>query len=134
VSDHPNAELIRAFHRVQHAFYGGGPAEPVRALLADDVAWRVPGRNAIAGDYRGVDEVMGYFERRRDHAHSTLRITVHDVLANDDRVVILAGGTIERDGRKLGWETVGLFRIEEGRIAEGRLVPFDQEAFDEVWA
>jgi hypothetical protein len=32
------------------------------------------------------------------------------------------------------WETVGVYRIADGRIAECWLVPFDQGAFDEIWA
>jgi hypothetical protein len=30
-----------------------------RGLLADDIAWHVPGRRAIADDCRGYDRVLG---------------------------------------------------------------------------
>jgi hypothetical protein len=32
----------------------------LRGLLADDIAWHVPGRRAIADDWRGYDRVLGY--------------------------------------------------------------------------
>jgi ketosteroid isomerase-like protein len=51
-----------------------------------------------------------------------------------DRVVQLADGAALRDGRELRWETVGVFRVADGRIAECWLVPFDQASFDEIWS
>jgi ketosteroid isomerase-like protein len=77
---------------------------------------------------------MGYFERRRALARRTFRVHVRDVLASGDLVVQLAGGTAELGGDEVEWETVGIFRVRDGRIAEGRLVPFDQYLFDEVWS
>jgi hypothetical protein len=29
---------------------------------------------------------------------------------------------------------VGVFRVRDGQLAEGRLVPFDQYLFDRVWS
>jgi hypothetical protein len=39
-----------------------------------------------------------------------------------------------RDGAVVSWETVGVFRVADGRIAECWLVPFDQATFDEIWS
>ena len=50
--------LLERLHAAQGAFYAGGPPEPLRALLADDIVWTVPGDNAIAGRYEGADAVM----------------------------------------------------------------------------
>jgi len=33
-------------------------AAAVRDVLTHDVAWHVPGTNAIAGDYHGIDSVL----------------------------------------------------------------------------
>jgi len=48
--------------------------------------------------------------------------------------VLLAGGRAERDGGTIELETVGIFRIEDGKIAECWLLPFDQYVFDEIWS
>ena len=45
----------------------------------------------------------------------------------------LADGQLERDGQLRTWQTVGVFRIAGGKIAECWLVPFDQYLFDELW-
>ena len=108
--------------------------EPMLALLADDVVWHVPGRSAIAGEYRGREAVRGYFEHRRTLAVSTFRVDVKAVLSEGDLVVQLADGTAERAGRGASWQTVGVFRVHDERIAECWVVPFDQYAFDEIWA
>ena len=76
---------------------------------------------------------MDYFERRRALARATFRVHVRDVLPRGDLVIQLAGGTAELGGREVQWETVGVFRVRDGRIAEGRLVPFDLYLFDELW-
>jgi ketosteroid isomerase-like protein len=103
-------------------------------MLTDDVTWHVPGQSAIAGDYRGRDEVLRYFARRRELANATFRIDVRGVLADAERAVILAGGEVERDGETFTWGTVGIFRIARGRIAECWVVPYDQHSFDQIWS
>ena len=132
--EHSNADLIRDFHDRQNRFYAGGGQAPSRALLAEDVAWHVPGRSAIAGEYRGRDEVLRHFAVRRELARSTFRIAVGRVLADDEGAVIFAGGQVQRNGQVFSWQTAGVFRIAEGKIAECWVLPYDQYRFDEIWA
>lgn len=131
---HPDARLIRDFHERQNLFYAGGDQRAVRAMLAEDVVWHVPGESAIAGQHRGRDAVLRLFARRRELADATFRIDVRGVLADDQRTVILAGGRVERGGQTLAWGTVGIFRIVAGRIAECWVLPHDQAAYDEIWS
>jgi ketosteroid isomerase-like protein len=126
--------LLARLHEAQGAFYAGGPDEPLRAMLTDDVEWTVPGRNAIAGEYRGVDEVMAYFARRRDLAARSFRMHPGDLLTGDgDRVAVLTDGTATIGGVEHRWSTVGLYRLREGRVAACWLLPLDQAAFDAIW-
>jgi ketosteroid isomerase-like protein len=127
--------LLGRLHAAQGALYAGGPDGPLRALLAADIEWHVPGRNAIAGDYHGIDEVMAYFARRRDHAARTFRMHPGDVLVGDgDRVAVLTDGTARIDGREERWSTVGLYRLAGECIAGCWLLPLDPVAFDRIWA
>lgn len=130
----PNAALVRRFHRLQSGFYGGGPIEPLVGLLDEDVRWHVPGRNAIAGDYAGRDEVLAYFKRRRELTQARFRLDVREVVAAGELVFQLVGGTVERTGESRSWETVGVLRVSGGRIFECWLLPFDQYLFDEIWS
>ena len=132
---HRNARLIQAFYEAQGRFYAGGDdTVTLRGLLADDIAWHVPGRSAIAGEYHGLDQVLGYFAARRAKANATFRVRSHAILADDRRVVQFASGRAEQDGKVRQWETVGVYRIADGKIAECWLLPFDQYLFDEIWS
>jgi ketosteroid isomerase-like protein len=127
--------LLARLHEAQGAFYAGGPDEPLRAMLTDDVEWTVPGQNAIAGEYRGIDEVMAYFARRRDLAARSFRMHPGDLLTGDgDRVAVLTDGTATIGGVEHRWSTVGLYRLREGRVAACWLLPLDQAAFDVIWS
>lgn len=132
--EHPNAQLIRAFHEAQARFYAGGELAPVRPLLADEVSWHVPGTSAIAGDYAGRADVLAYFETRRRLTRATFQIEIRDVIAGPDHAVVLAGGRAQRGDRTYAWETAGVFRLADGKIRECWLLPFDQSAFDAAWA
>jgi ketosteroid isomerase-like protein len=127
--------ILANLHEAQGAFYAGGPDEPLRAMLADDIVWVVPGRNAIAGEYRGVDEVMAYFARRRDLAARSFRMHPGDLLTGDgDRVAVLTDGTATIGGVERRWSTVGLYRLRGGRVAACWLLALDQAAFDAIWS
>jgi uncharacterized protein len=144
--------VVQRFHALQAKLYAGSPSaggspsaagspegfrsplEGMRDLLSEDVVWHVPGASAVAGEHRGIDAVLEYLDTRRRMTDSTFRITVHGVAMIADRVVQLAGGRAERAGRERTWETVGVFRVAEGRIAECWLVPFDQAVFDDIWS
>jgi RNA 2',3'-cyclic 3'-phosphodiesterase len=127
--------VVRRFHDVQARVYtGSASVDSLRDVLDSEVVWHVPGASAIAGEHRGVEAVLEYLDRRRRMTDSTFRVTVHGVAMIAGRVVQLAGGRAVRCGRELVWETVGVFRVAEGRIAECWLVPFDQAAFDQIWS
>jgi len=128
-------ELLDRLHAAQAAFYAGEDDSAVRDVLTDDIDWHVPGDNAIAGDYHGIDEVLGYFARRRDLANNTFRMHPRDILTGaGDHVAALTDGTATIDGVDHSWSTVGLYRIRDDRISACWLLPLDPQAFDAIWS
>jgi ketosteroid isomerase-like protein len=128
-------ELVARLHRAQNSFYSGGGEGELRTLLAPDIIWHVPGRNLIAGTYRGYDEVIGYFTRRRGLAGNTFQITRRDVLSGEgDMIAVLADGAATLAGTARRWGTVGLYRVTAGQVAECWLMPTDPELFDQIWS
>ncbi len=125
--------VVNEFHQWQREAYAGGDLDALRPRLTEDVVWHVPGRSRISGEHRGIEAVLAYFDRRRTMTDHSFRVIVHGLSVVGDRVVQLAGGRAVRDGRELDWETVGVFRVERDRIAECWLLPFDLDAFDEIW-
>jgi YbgC/YbaW family acyl-CoA thioester hydrolase len=127
-------QVVARLHDAQNTFYRGGGSAALREVLADDVAWHVPGSSAIAGDHRGIEAVLGYFARRRDLADRSFRMTNRRILTDDDGwVAAITDGYAVIDGRDLTWSTVGLYQVRDGRIAACRLLPFDAAAFDAIW-
>jgi ketosteroid isomerase-like protein len=127
--------VLQRLHQAQQSFYGGGALGPLRAMLADDITWTVPGRNAIAGIYSGAREVIEYFERRRDLAQRSLRLHPVELLVGEGQTVAsLTDGTATIGGTEHRWSTVGLYRLRGERVAACWLLPLDQELFDRVWA
>jgi ketosteroid isomerase-like protein len=127
--------VLARLHAAQAAFYAGGAADALHEVLTDDILWVVPGANAIAGEYRGIDAVLDYFARRRDLADRTFRMHPGDVLVGqDDHVAVLTDGTATIDGVDHRWSTVGLYRLRGERVCACWLLPLDAAAFDAIWA
>jgi ketosteroid isomerase-like protein len=122
-------------HAAQAAFYAGGPREPLHDVLTEDIVWTVPGANAIAGEYRGLDAVIEYFTRRRAIADRSFRMHPGELLGgDDDHVAALTDGTATIDGAEHRWSTVGLYRLRGDRVAACWLLPLDPAAFDAIWS
>ena len=67
---HPNAAVVReGFDR----FVQGDVAGLV-GLFADDAVWHVPGANAMAGDYRGLDEIIAFLRRTAEYDDRPLAV------------------------------------------------------------
>jgi ketosteroid isomerase-like protein len=133
VSDSATLRAFETFARAQGAMYRGEGRDAVRELLAPDVIWHVPGDNAIAGDYRGRDAVMAYFDRRRELAGGAMAILPGERLVSGDVVAQFADGELERDGERRRWRTAGVYRFRGEQVAEAWLIPLESAAFDEIW-
>ena len=48
-------------------------------------------------------------------------------------MAVLTDGTATINGADRRWSTVGLYRLEDGQVAECWLLPLDQAEFDDIW-
>jgi ketosteroid isomerase-like protein len=111
---HPNEELVRRGYEA----FATGDLETMRQVLDPDVLWHASGRSPLAGDYRGIEEVLGFFARSMETTEGSLRVALQDVMVNDRGAAALQRSTAERKGRSLDDFGVNLFRIQEGRAVE----------------
>jgi uncharacterized protein len=126
--------VIEQLHSAQARLYTDGDVAAVRSVLHPDIAWHIPGGSPIAGSYRWLDEVVEYMLARRAPADGTFRMHRLDVLTGDgSTVAVLTDGTATIDGVERQWSTIGLYRLEDGRVAECWLLPLDQAEFDDIW-
>jgi ketosteroid isomerase-like protein len=129
-------ELVNELHRRQGEMYAGGSINPVLELLPPDIVWHVPGKSPIAGDHRGIGEVIDYFEKRRQLANATMRMRPGEVIFEGDAVAQFVEGTAVLDGEQVSWQTIGIYRVDIGHrwIREVWLVPLDGDLFDRIWS
>src|SRR5215469_8905343 len=129
---HPNEVLLRdAFA----AFQRGDLEELQAKHFADDIRYHVSGRSPVSGTYEGIAEVFGFFGRLFEITGGTLRLELHDVLANDEHGVALFTVRAEREGRQLADNEVLIAHANaDGKAAEIWTQSGDTYATDEFWS
>jgi ketosteroid isomerase-like protein len=129
MAEHPNAELLRAGYEA----FQKGDLDTVRSLFAENIVWHTPGRNHLAGDYRGVDATIGLFMKNFEETKGTFRVDVHDILGSEDHAVALASFSGEREGKSITDNYVHVVHIGGGLMTESWIFGANQEAVDDFW-
>jgi uncharacterized protein len=115
------------------AFARGDIAAVFRAL-DERILWHIPGRGPISGDYRGHQEVLGFFESFMGLSGGTFQIRIDEMLASDHRVLVLVTESAERDGRKWSSPQVHAWTIQNGKATVFWQFQGDQQTEDEFWS
>jgi ketosteroid isomerase-like protein len=121
--------LARTLFDIPSAF-NRGDLSALSELVAPDVVYRIPGRAAVSGDFRGIGAVTDAFRRLRDLSDETIAVAPQLVLSDGDHVVFTARVTAERDGRSLDVVNAYAFRFAAGKLAAGQLFPGDLHAIE----
>jgi ketosteroid isomerase-like protein len=129
-TENPNVELIR---RLTAAFSAQDRDEIV-ALIADDCVWRVPGDNALAGEYVGRAEILGLFGNLRRRFTGPARFEIIDIAASVDRAIVYQYGVIVLNGAEIRLKECLVYRLEAGQVVEVDEFQFEQSRFDELFA
>ncbi len=130
MADHPNLDILRR----GYAAYGTGDMDTINELFADNIVWHVAGRSPIGRDYRGKDEVFGFFSRLQELSGGTSAVDVHDLLADDEHGVAIVTESASRDGRSHKGRATHIFHIKDGKVTEMWDAQVDQYAADEFWS
>jgi ketosteroid isomerase-like protein len=112
----------------------GRDALVVARTLADDVVWRVPGSNAMCGEYVGRDATLQFLRQTLVLSDGTYRTELRYVVADDERAVAVYRARGEREGRTLDIDQALFCEIRDGQISDVTAVPLDFPAFDAFWA
>jgi uncharacterized protein len=131
VTEHPNIEHARR----GYAAFGSGDLATLSELIADDAVWHARGVGPLSGDYRGRDQVFGFFGRLAEETGGTFRLDVHDILANDEHTAVLATLTASRGGKSIEVPVVNVSHNDDnGRITEFWTSTTDPQAGLDFWA
>jgi ketosteroid isomerase-like protein len=125
-----DAATIRAGYEA----FGKGDIPAVAQLLADDIAWHIPGRSDLSGDYRGRDEVIAFFTQVAQRSEGSFRLEIHDLLASDEHVVAIVTEIAHRGDQVLNARTTHVWHVRDGQATEFWALAADGYALDEFWS
>ena len=127
--NHPLEAIIRE----AYAVFGRGDIDGYLRSWADDFEFHVPGQSGIGGAYLGKAGIYALGEKAMTVTGGTFQEEVEDVLANDDRAVVLARHRFTRDGVARDYRTAHLYEVRAGKLARCYEQPRDPAAFNDAW-
>ncbi len=130
MSEHPNVEIARR----GYAAFGTGDMTTLNELIADDAVWHLGGRNSLTGDYEGKSAIFEMFARLGQESEGTMKIELHDVLANGDHIVALTKVSAGGSRGSLSTRTCDTSHVRDGQITEFWSFGEDPYAWDEYWS
>lgn len=128
---HANEALLRNAYAAMAAGDGRGLAD----LLMSDTTWIICGSGKLAGSYRGPDEIFGLWKSIAAQTGGGLRLDVHDVLANDQRGVVLVTARGSRNGRQLDERQVAVFEFgDNDTVTRATFIYENPDAYEAFWS
>jgi ketosteroid isomerase-like protein len=129
MSDHPNVSLARAAWEA----ISRGDVEALLGALTSDVVWHATARGTPwYGTHRGAESVVDYLARVGE-ASEFFEATLVDVLASDERVLLVFHASFRRKGRVAELDYLLLARVREGKVAEMWTTPLDPGTIEAFW-
>ena len=127
---HINEDLVRS----AYAAFSRGDIETVLGTFDDGIVWRVGGDSKLTGEYRGPQQVLGFFGTLMELSGGSFHLDVHDVLANNDHAVALVTVNATQGERSLeGLPGAHVWHVRNGKLREFWDCPTDQVAIDEFF-
>ena len=125
-----NATIIRKAYND----FAQGDIPAVLAVFDALITWHVPGHSPLSGDYKGPNEVVGFFQRTMELSGGAFGIEVHQILAEDEVVVALVTVKAERNGQAATFPEVHVWRLAKAKVTEFREFQGDEQTEDRFWS
>jgi uncharacterized protein len=125
-----NAAVIRK----AYDDFARGNVPAVFAVFDAAITWHVPGHGPLSGNFMGHDAIADFFRRTMELSGGTFSIDVHNVLAEDDLVVVLATVHAQRNGVAASFPEVHVWRLKEGKAISFREYQGDEQREDRFWS
>ena len=128
---HPNEDVVRQGYKA----FSEGDMDTLRSLFAPDAVHVATGSSQVAGEYNGVDAVLGYYGKLFELSDGTFRAELENVkVEGDDTVVATHRDKGQRGDKTLDQDEDLTFTISDGKIT--RLVEkhSDQATYDAFWS
>ncbi len=104
--------------RTAYAAFDGGDIQAVLAQFTDDAVWHSRGSTSYGGDRMGKQAILEVLAQIPQDFEE-FKLEVHDVLANDEHVVVLTTSHARRHGQTYEDGAVHVSHVnDEGKITE----------------
>ena len=128
---HPNEDTVRQGYKA----FGEGDMDTLRSLFAPDVVHVATGNNPLAAEYKGVDEVLGYYGKLFELSDGTFTAELKSTRAEgDDKVVATHHDKARRGDKTLDQDETLTFSLSGGKITRLEENHSDQAAYDAFWS
>ena len=128
---HPNEELVRQGYKA----FGEGDMDTLGSLFASDVVHAATGNTPLSGEYKGLDEVLGYYGKLFELSDGTFKAELKSVqVEGDDTVVATHHDSGQRAGKTLDQDETLTFTISDGKVTRLEEHHSDQAAYDAFWS
>ena len=115
MSSAENKQLIRDGFEA----WSRGDGRAFFKLVADDVRWTVIGSTPISGTYHSKRDFMQVVRSLSERFVDELKVTVHDVLADGDKVAIQFESHAQgKNGTKYDQTYCWVTRVKDGQVRE----------------
>jgi ketosteroid isomerase-like protein len=126
-----NVELVEK----GYAAFSTGDLDALGAVMAPDVVHRAPGNNLTSGEYRGQEELFGFYGKLFELSDGTFNIElVSAEPKGDDQVIARHRGGGTRNGRTYEGTSTIVFTIVDGKATLLDETHDDQAAVDDLWS
>src|SRR3954470_13196867 len=111
-----------------------GDIDAVMSLCADGITFHIPGTSPLSGMWAGRERVLEFFANAAELSEGTLALSPDEVLAEGERVVVLARVHVRRKGRSETFTNVHVIRVVNGQMTELREYVGDERGEDDFWS
>ena len=128
--EHPNIALARRAWDASSR----GDADALRDTMNADIVWHATARGTPwAGTHKGRDAVVDFLARVGE-VSEVFHASLVDVLASDERALLLFHVSLRRCGRVAELDYLLLGRVRDGRFSEMWTTPLDPTTIESFWA
>ena len=124
--DHPNAAKYREMSKATE----DGDFEAYGDAISDDVEWwEIGSDEPVRGKAALLERMQGMMA-----SGVSIKVYLHDVMANDEHMVALVNATVDRDGKTFSYKTAEIYHVKDGKITHRWAFSDDTAAINAFFA
>lgn len=131
MAEHPHAALVRK----GYSAFSRGDMKTLSEIIAKDATHHVPGHHSLAGDYKGIDAILGYYQQLAAETGGTLRVELQHLFADGrGHVMSVQHATAERAGKSLDAMGGIMFMVVGDKVTDLDECAEDLDVIDDFWS